>query len=980
MNEPHAIHSDSGMTLLETVLAMGMMSIVLYTSLMMLNNVNLTQTTRQLGFSRNNIVSLIRMSALTQPGISNSAALTSFKGTGGFPDPSGAATNYPRFNTLSLCIPEDSTQSGCDKSAMDTTRGNFFYLTTPQATSAAAANALAGEHIYYNASGARCGVSDSANANVCPIFAKVWFEPFCKDSSTNCSKAAYLMVRYSVGIRDGYTRTNVIPPVEGELYISLQKGIQISRLLDQNGSELTSSNGMYRIPKALSATATVKGIRIEALVSNPTGLSNYRVQVRSVSGTEAFGKTDATALTALNAKTWNDVSAFNTIPALGSTQQNQSIVFGSYNGTNQSWSVLGPWTISGGVPAAPTFKSGYYQFRVLAAAPGGGDLPSTNFATIRILQTPQILIVDPPLGTSYDRDCREGAVATASSKFFAVDDEGLLEIRTSLLGAPAGVTPTPPPEQVDDQSSTHPTIYPDATTPRSVTVGLGYPAHDAYQLRIIAKASPDREVIKDQTFALQEVVRTWNVESVPAKIRYMNTDTVTATYTAGSCCTANPGATVNWFYPEVPVRDSTVAKPALSGPSTTGFNCSTSGNQKRCTATVNVQGINIGPLNQANDIIAEAQFPTDAACSFPDNRTNKSIEVTALPKIAFFTRDSLWMDLPSAEQFSNMPQSFTRTIRLRIDFSPQEEVRVKVTQVGTETALCEVTFEAGTGSTPVDKPCNLGGALTGDLVIKPVSANVASAPSLITASHRAAIAESTIHSTCSTALTADPEYPAIHTIPETKAMTLSPWGSTTLGDKDDEGNWIAGRTKKLRCYDRTPYHGCEGCWGLPENYGPTPNYSNWQDNYYSVDIHNEQYPTAPVYRKLYVDFSSFLAWRTAPGTADFTAKNVPSLFVIARASTNVAGRFTFWSATAGFVQTEPIYYEDITPRYCPALPETRLYRLKFQAPTSGTASMVGVNGVRNEWNTPGFTQVGYAFFCTYGHWNTMGKENSPNEL
>lgn len=51
------------------------------------------------------------------------------------------------------------------------------------------------------------------------------------------------------------------------------------------------------------------------------------------------------------------------------------------------------WTIDPGNPAnfiPPTFKSGFYQFRVVAADVGGGVIESTNYATIRIIPRPEI--------------------------------------------------------------------------------------------------------------------------------------------------------------------------------------------------------------------------------------------------------------------------------------------------------------------------------------------------------------------------------------------------------------------------------------------------------------------------------------------------------------------------------------------------------------------------------------------------------------
>ncbi len=950
-----SLADSSGMSLLETVVASGMLSIVLLTSSSMITTINSSRTKQQISYSRDQIIGRIRSTVLTVPALKNSAALTASLGNTGVPL-SGGTVLFPHYQTLSLCHPDDTTQSGCDRSTLDVSpHGNYFYLTTAQGANPATAPIIAGENIYYTGLGQLCSQTDALDPNKCPLFARTWFEPFCLQDGTTitntCNKALSMTVRYAVGTRQGYTRGPSVSTFEGEIYVPLQKGIQVTRLLDQTGTELPFSNGMYRLAKDVDGTSAVLGIRIESLVTNPLNLTNFTVQVRSVTGTAAYNLQDQQARTALAAASWSAVAAFPAITSLGALQ-NQNIVFGTYGGTNAMWPITGKWTIAGGVPVAPSFKSGFYQFRVVATDQSGGTFASTNFLTVRILPVPEVLLVQE-IPAVNERDCHGSA--KFHHKYFAVDDEGLTQVKTAVTG-PASTLPKLNTHDLAD----HRTIYPDPTSAGNINIDLDWPASTDYSVSITAKNAQTTVTTVARSFALHDVPRSFVIEEDPATIRINSSDTVRAVFTAGTCCTPTGGVT--WSFPAVPIVESATPAPTFTGDTSSTFGtCTRTGNQKRCPSNLSVEATKTN-ANMAPNITAEISAQVDA-CALSAVSATRNIKVLGVPTITFRTPDSIWMSLPAAEQLSGNPKAFSETLLIKSDFPPLEPVSVKVTREGSEAALCSVTFAAGVGNDPVYEPCTVPSGTHGALTLKPVGANVALTISNVTATHRAALGTSTNHYACWANLTSSANYPATYTVPSTRAMTLSPWNSLVAGANDDEGNWNTGNQKKYRCYDH---------WtgsNLPDNEGPAPTYSNQQDNFNSVDLHNAVHPAAPVYleRK---GFHALFRFFSEAGTANWSEANIPTLFIVARGPAE--GHFTL--EITNIMQTNDAPLDDITSTFCPNTLTSRLYSKRLRGSDDPVSSFFEINQFQMR-----ASQLGYIFMCTYGHWNPYGKASSPNE-
>lgn len=55
-------------------------------------------------------------------------------------------------------------------------------------------------------------------------------------------------IRYSVGLRPDYPPGLILPQADGEIYLPLQKGIQIARVMDQTNGTLTQNlAGIYPV-------------------------------------------------------------------------------------------------------------------------------------------------------------------------------------------------------------------------------------------------------------------------------------------------------------------------------------------------------------------------------------------------------------------------------------------------------------------------------------------------------------------------------------------------------------------------------------------------------------------------------------------------------------------------------------------------------------------------------------------------------------
>ncbi|MCM2279388.1 MAG: hypothetical protein NDJ89_15035 [Oligoflexia bacterium] len=956
------------MSLVETLISLAIMSIVIFGSLSVMSMMSASQIAQQMSLARDEIVTRIKVSTPQSAVLQNSATLTFAEGADGVPPQvPGGTSSFPHFEMFSKCLPDVTSVSGCDRTTMDdTARGNFFYLAAANSTSPD--EALAGENIYYSATGRRCVGASGANAEACPLIARVWSEPFCTNFDTACNKATSMIVRFAVGLRPDHPRRGILATREGEIFLSLQKGLQLSRVLDQNSNALAPNGiGVVEVQKFLSLPGqTTQGLRFEVLVSVPDGISELHLEMRALTGPDAYGKAPTSVPPELLAiSTWTPVGTFPPIvPTPG--VRDQVLVFGSHGGTSLNWPISGGYTLDGSNnPVAPTFKSGFYQFRV-AGTSGVGTVESTNYATVRVLPVPQILPVTA-LPSSLERDCTGSG--NLNLQAIAADDEGLEEVSSEIRSSSG---PSPVPLITEALASSHPLTrsmnleFQRSWLPASYTVNFG--AKNALSAPV---ASSSRDVF------LSDFSPTWNIESSPANIRLASTGDLAATYVTDSCC--RESVSVGWTYPNI------AGNSLLSGNASTPMDCSLAGNRRTCSATLTASGVRSGPATGANNLVATLNGSfSDPACMMGSYQASRYVQVLGMPNIGFHKKESLWFNLPTAEQVASQPRPFTNTIQLRADFPPIEDVKVKVVPLAGGSEVCSATFAAGTGTDPVYQTCTLPPGFAGDLLIRPDSSNVIAEGDTPQSSTRAIIPTAKMqHRSCQANLTAHPQFPAQHTVTVEHLMTGSPWGPGNPAN--DEGLWTVGKQKKLRCYD---YWGTTS--GIPMNANSVPAatpYSSIQDNFFSVErnreIRRKTDPSAyPVfYRFDNLRFQSYLFPYNGGPYPDFNSRNAPTLFLVARSSSNpsVTWSWTDPNPGGGTMQiTKP--YTDRTGEFCTggsSMSETKILSAQFLGYqiTGGLMSIVEKAAT----DLAIWGQIEYLAVCTYGRWTPFGPGSSPSE-
>lgn len=792
-----------------------------------------------------------------------------------------------------------------------------------------------------------------------------------------------LAIRYAVGPRQG--AKVALMNLEGEVYVPVQKGIQLSRLLNQNDVPISANSvGIYAVKKYYGAEPH-SGLRFEAVISNPTGLVSIKMQVRSLTGEAASPYDDKIVPPTLTSQNWVDIETPNN-PNLGAwainltnARPNQFLNFGTQQtvaansrpgtswplGSSDSSNSKYRWTknTNSGEFQAPQFKSGVYQFRAVATDVAGNWIESTNYFTVRIIGRPEVLF-DAPAPFTHLRDCES---STFNYRVLIGDDEKIIESKVELSGVMLG---TP------NITGTHGVL----NIPFNVSKEPG-----TYNLRLTLKnplsevpleiTSPVTSYIEDRLIELKDVAASFDVLTHnPAKLRIASTGTVQATYRAGNCCNASPS--LEWSYP--PIFDG---EPLLSGPATSTSTCNVSGNSRVCHSEITVNGLKEGPLaaNSPHNILGQLKFSSgeSSACSIPGSApSNKSqskyIPVVKNPTISFYLPESLWIDLPAGSIKATQPQ-----VIVRADFAPEETVAVQVLRASDSSVICTIDFPGSpTPGSAIDRFCNIPSGYSGDLRLEKHPSYTTKIQSELepnTNNFKAKLAGSLVHRTCRAKISDIPDQALKYVVNTTLPMNDSPWNKTASGTQDpknDTGTWTAGTEKQLRCYDN---------WaGFPS----TLNQDNLQD-YYSVYKYNSEDKHPMAYPKnrgsFSLDFANFVFPENPPFAVDPTSKNIPYFYAVYQ---NLNPSSLIWgysehSAGGASASSTPQGWEDVTAHVCAGtgtLNQIKLFRSKMSV-QSNTGNIIMKAANRLSATNSAAATRSYVFMCQYGRWHPSGSSH-----
>lgn len=983
---------QKGFSLLEVMIAVGLVGIIMMALLAMTDIMNANNRRLIMVLARNEIVNNIRTQSLIYSNIDKSALMTNLIGVAGIVPNIGAPNNLANFSMLAKCLPSitDPTLVGCNKVTLDDpSRGNLFYLANHDSLDIN--RAIAGEDVFYRLSGLRCDSVDAPIPERCPLFARTWAEPFCLDFKTNCNKAMSITIRYAVGLRSDYPSTFVLPESNGEVYLPLQKGIQITRVMDQNSNTLAQNlAGIYPVQKYLAATDLVRGLRFEVVVGNPTGLISMKVQSRSLTGVLANGLDENSIPTALEVKPWTDViypftgigawtitlagatpsQFFNfglmTTPSTTSGIFPTSFAIGSSN-------ILDPkyhWTVNPSDSTdfvAPTFKSGFYQFRIVATDVSAGTVESTNYATIRLISRPEIRRTTPPTDPfDIQRNCTVNN--NLDAKFLIGDDEGLTSNSVTINGLPAAVPAI---------AGTHGEV--------TVPIDLQQPA-GPYSILSVVRNFFSNKIIMGVNYPesqnslvvnLKEVPPLISpITSLPDKIRISTTGVLSVSYSTGSCCSETPS--IKWGFPTIP---PTVPPPdpMLSGAPNSLMTCvlDVPTNARNCTATNTVTGEKEGPAIGPINVLARLNpVPVDPACKIPTAIYDQSnyIQVVIIPGISFYTPESLWLDFSDlSNETGLMSAAPTKKVWIKADFDPDAAISVKVVKaIDPSTTICTVNFAAGAATAAVLKSCDLPAGFSGDFLLLPASANVQGETDPPNVLFRAKVVPGqAVHRACLAQFSNLSGQSATQTLASNYLMWNSPFnavevpagsGNTALGQdpKNDAGLWTTGTTKNLRCYDH---------WAL-FNDG-----LNNQDRKIIKSFRDSVPPWWSTHKLWNFDYSQYVFPNTM--WPDFSyadnvnppgPPNTPSVFLV---TTGAATGLTWSFLGAGAATTPPQVWIDRTSELCSggaALTQTKLYSSKMVGYNTSTTNMKATNRL----NAQTAEAFSYVFMCSYGRWNPNG--------
>ena len=973
----------NGFSLIELTVAMAVSGIVTLGVLATLNLIYSSSVRNNLLQARNELINKMRIQSLNPNNMIASAKVTSQLGSEGLtPDYGDVSTlSYP--DHLKKCHPDitETGANGCNRAVIETAgKGFLFYLAEngsldPEKT-------IAGEDVYYRISGIRCSSLEAVNPDYCPLFARVWFEPFCLNFAENCNKAMSLAIRYTIGLRSEYKNNSIISPVEGEFYIPLQRGIQIRSLLNQSDIALApNSKGIYVIPKYYGTVGqTTSGLRFEAQVNNPFGLVSMRIQSRSLTGPDAKDYDDSILPNELLIKDWVDVPTPNNA-GLGAWSinltgaiPNQIFNFGTQltsvaNSRPPTDFKIGSditpkdpkfrWTINsdGSALVPPTFRSGFYQFRILASDLMGGEIASSNYISIRLISTPEYGNL---WSAALDRDCTN---ITENYSILVADDEALIlgQVKTdsailatvNSLGDSGRLTFSFEKNQVAS-------VYPLTLTLKNKFSDFLF-VDNGLMIPRVEFTSPI--TLSDIPARIDTSAEASGIYSDNPKIKINTTSGVSMKYISGNCCNATP--TISWSYPSINSPDPSL----LSGPASSSSTCSNLGNTRTCNSTITVTGVNIGPSTSISPDIKAlldlGTYSTDMACKISTADYGRFIPVVEKPSIGFLFSDSIWLNLPAGTTGSI--KSKTPTAWIQSDFNPATTVHISVVNAANPTEIFCDSLEFPGSSTvgaPLYVPCNtIPPTFSGTLELKIKDGD----PNAIK------IEDSTkSHQFCQKDIFSWSEFPEYYSVPSTLDMFDSPYGTDSFGNQDtknDSGHWIAassgGTSKKLRCYDT---------W-TASTMNSTVNTNNKQD--YKDVYFNNLNPLNPKrnYNSMYQIFSTFVIPRNPPSMLDLSSKNIPSLFMVFDGSNT--GKMSWRYTEASSLQTAitaPQNWYDATNDVCGASAKPRRMKL-YQTPLTAISSssfiiMKAVNGFGSSLMNGTYS---YFFMCGYGRWHPSGK-------
>lgn len=993
----------SGFSLIEAMIAMSVSGIIILGILSTLDLVYSGGAKFNLTQARNEIINTIRTQSISSSNLVASAKITETLGTAGLVPDHGEVSDlkYPSF--LKNCIPDLVTSSsfGCDKSVLEEPgRGYLFYLT--QNSVLDSEKTVAGEDVYYSNTGARCSSAQAASPDSCPIFARVWFEPFCLNFATSCNKAMSLVVRYAVGIRSDYDgkNKNSLATSEGEFYIPLQRGIQIKNLLTQSNFPIyPNSKGIYAIPKYYGTTSLISGLRFETIVSNPNGLVSMKIQGRSLTGPDAKNYDDSAIPTVLLSKPWQDVLTPDNPGAgawsidLAGSVSNQTFNFGTQSsvvpnsrvptsfmiGSSDPNDATYRWTqdLTGGTGyVAPTFKSGVYQFRVVAADIMGGQVESSNYITVRLISTPELIFIDGSF--DLERDC----VNTAQTySILVADDEELVssEVKVNnkvvVSKTNAGTT-----EKLDFSftKSQASGIYP-------ITITLKNKFSDIQLEKALIP-----KVVYERIIDLKELPTSTGdgLVSNPSKVVIGKTAVVSLNYTTGTCCTVTPK--VNWAYLTSPDFGGVSL---LSGAASSNMTCSITDNKRTCVGNNTVTGIKEGPTTDSPppdiqgilDLGASISNPACKLATVVDaNIFETYIPVISLPNIAFLLSESLWLDVPPGPPTGATAsvQSYSPRIAVRMDFAPPVTVKVDVVDNTTSAVKCTLTF-AGSGTTggpPVDQFCDIQKGYSGKLILKKniSSVNLIKSPSDAADPKYVAKMEGSEldHAICQIKLT--DLVPAQYPVPISKPMNDSPYGKNADGTqnvKNDYMHWNAGELKNLKCFDYWSMYKAENSPSFVDTI-------NKQD-YYDAYVYNTDTAAGtslvPKNKYFFYGYGKFLFPNNPPILIDESVENIPYLYIVMQEG---APNDVIWGDiekidgvwVQAFGGPKPWQNIDLRPACggsgSPSyMNKIRLYKNKASATGALGYQISTINRAKSSSMTGTFS---YNFYCSYGRWHPSG--------
>lgn len=1017
--------NNSGILLIEVIISAGIAGILMISLLAMMQLVNQNSSRVSLGITKNEIVTRIRTNAALLANIESSARMTQTLGVNGLTPNVGTANNLTNFAALADCMPNINSSGTCNKTNMDDVKGFRFYLSN--GASEDPTKAVAGEDIYFTLSGQRCTQTQAASPGECPIMSQVWAEPYCSNFATTCTKAISLTIRYRLALRPDFLGTALMAPVEGEVYLPLTKGIQLSRLLSEIDNPIQmNSSGIYTVQKFYGQASQPRGLRFEAILGNPTGLTLMKLQMRSLTGTDAHSYLDNVIPNELtNSNPWVDMVDPSTgsgtwSVSLTGAKANQIINFGTQssatinNNVNKFFkigTVIGAadqatyfWTYNSGTNqfVAPSFKSGFYQFRVVAIDANNNEIESMNYVTVRIVPIPELKKVQdipgqPLLGQ--ERVCISGQ-NSVSYNFAILDDEGIgsqtlnltyngatTPVSFSAVSGTGGMITLP------FDLSQNAGNYTYTFTARNKFYGTtinGYTMTDSSSSFIVA--------LGEVTTSTPEITVNTGI------IKVTNSSPIYSRVTTGSCCDVNESSIIaTWRQWGGYVTDPT---------SPTAVTCTLNAASKRriCEANVTVTGVNETPATPPTNFQSIFNFGSgNLACSGAKLH-QIPIRVVRIPNIQFFINESLWLNIPGNPLFplkNSVPKAY-----VEIDFDPEQPVSVEVYKMTDNQTVCTINFPIGTKTYPTQIPCNIPSSYSGKLALRRASANVQHPMDAPSPSYNAKInADSTRseHTICNADITTLGDFPA--SMPAvTHAMYNSPYGfnaSNVQDPQNDYGLWTSGgNPKTLRCYDNwidatssSTYNtmGIGGTCGsqlqVPSNgffdSGVYPDYRQ-QDAYYMYKYQLKSKPAAwycpnpfanaigsGSYSSSNTRFSTYIfPDSNAYFSTDFNPPNAPFFFVVWNNGSPGGGIWQYNGGTGAATITPPRTWTDYTSQLCTGSATlTRIKLLATKASGHATAETV-MKANNNFYSQAGSGFHNYSFMCTYGRWNPRHKSST----